>query len=166
MAKFSVNTHRLDPYKNFRFRVRIGTEYVAGLSKMSPLKRTNEVIEWREAGDNGTVRKLPGRTKFEPLTFERGVTHDPLFNEWANTVNNPQGDAANSLLDYRQDIGVEVLNAQGNPALAFKIKRAWVSEYQALSEMDANANAVSIETLKVEFEGFELDAAVPEPTET
>lgn len=166
MAKFSTNKHRLDPYKNFRFRVKVGTEYVAALSKMSALKKTVEVIEWREAGDSGTVRKLPGRTKYEPITMERGVTHDPLFHDWANTVNNPAGDAANSLKGYRLDIGIEVLNAQGVPALAFKVNRAWVSEYQALGEMDANANAVNIESLKIEFEAFELDRAVVEPAET
>ena len=166
MAKFSTNTHRLDPYKNFRFRVKIGNDYVAALSKMSPVKRTTEVVEWREAGDSGTVRKLPGRHKFEPITLERGVTHDRAFHDWASTLNHPDGDAANSLLNYRRELVIEVLNMQQTVVMAIKVHRAWVSEYQALGEMDAGANAVNIVMLKLEYEGFEIDEAVTEPAET
>lgn len=166
MPPFNVNTHRIDPYKNFKFRVLWDNEPVAGLSKMSALKRMTEVIEWREAGGPSIVRKLPGRTKFEPITLEAGVTHDPKFMAWADQVNNPQGDAAMSLLNYRKEVVVEVLNLQGTPALSFKLQRAWVSEFQALPEMDANANAVAIQTLKLEFEGFQIDEAVTEPTES
>jgi phage tail-like protein len=166
MPPFSVNTHRIDPYKNFKFRVIWDNEPVAGLSKMSALKRTTEVIEWREAGGPSIVRKLPGRTKFEPITLEAGLTHDRKFMAWADQVNNPQGDAAMSLLNYRKEVIVEVLNLQGVPVLSFKLKRAWVSEFQVLPEMDANANAVAIGSIKLEHEGFEQDFAVTEPTES
>jgi len=166
MPPFNVNTHRIDPYKNFKFRVLWDNLPVAGLSKMSAVKRTTEVIEWREAGGPSIIRKLPGRTKFEPITLESGLTHDRQFMDWADLVNNPQGDAAMSLLNYRKEVVVEVLNLQGGPAMAFKLRRAWVSEFQAVPEMDANANAVAIQTLKLEFEGFEIDEAVTEPTES
>lgn len=166
MPPFNVNTHRIDPYKNFKFRVIWDNEPVAGLSKMSALKRMTEVIEWREAGGPSIVRKLPGRTKFEPITLEAGLTHDIKFMAWADQVNNPQGDAAMSLLNYRKEVVVEVLNLQGTPALSFKLQRAWVSEFQAIPELDANANAIAIQTLKLEFEGFEIDEAVTEPTES
>jgi phage tail-like protein len=166
MPMFSVNAHRIDPYKNFRFRVSWDNQPVAALSKMSALKRITEVIEWRAAGDSSVVRKHAGRTKCEPMTLEQGVTHDRQFVNWANLVNNPLGDAATSLVNYRKEIIIEVLNLQGVPALAYKLSRAWVSEFQALPEMDANANAVAISTIKFEFENFILDEAVAEPAET
>jgi phage tail-like protein len=166
MPMFTVNAHRIDPYANFKFRVSWDNQPVAALSKMSALKRMTEVIEWRAAGDTSIVRKLPGRSKFEPITLEAGVTHDRQFMAWANLVNNPLGDAATSLVNYRKEVIIEVLNLQGTPALAFKLNRAWVSEFQALPEMDANANAVAIQTLKFEFENFELDEAVAEPAES
>lgn len=166
MPMFSVNTHRIDPYSNFKFRVSWDTQPVAGLSKMSALKKTTEVTEWRAAADNSIVRKLPGRTKFEPVTLEAGLSHDRKFLDWANLVNNPEGDAQGSLLNYRKEIIIAVLNLQGRTAMQFKLSRAWVSEFQALPEMDANANAVAIQSVKFEFENFELDQTIAEPAET
>ena len=166
MPQFSVNTHRLDPYKNFKFRVLWETTPVAGLSKMSAIKRSTEVIEWREAGGPSIVRKLPGRTKFEPVTLESGLSHDTKLIAWADQVNNPLGDAAMSLKNYRKDVTVEVHNMQGTPVMAFTLLRAWVAEFQALPEMDANANAVAIQTLKFEYEGFKVEATPAEPAET
>lgn len=165
MPQFSVNSHRNDPYKSFRFRVLLDGRPVAGLSKMGALKKTTEAIEWREAGDPSIVRKLPGRTKFEPITMEAGLTHDTTFEEWANLVNNLDGSAAMSLAKYRKDLLIEVLNLQGTPVLRFKVRRAWVSEYQATPEMDANANTVAITMIKIEHEGFQRDASLAEPAE-
>lgn len=166
MPQFTVNSHRRDPYKNFKFRVIWDNQPVAGLSKMSAVKRTTEVIEWREAGGASIIRKMPGRTKFEPITLEAGLTHDRQFLAWADQVNNPQGDAATSLVNYRKEVTIEVLNMQGTPAMALKLSRAWVSEFQMLPEMDANANAVAIQTLKLEYEGFSVDESVAEPAES
>lgn len=164
MPSFVVNTHRQDPYKNFKFRVRFGNEVVAGISKMSAIKKTTEAVEWREAGGPSVVRKMPGRTKFEPVTLEAGLTHDKAFIQWAELVNSPLGDAATSLKGYRREVVIEVLNMQGKPALVFTLHRAWPSEFQALPEMDGNANAVAIQSLKFEYEGFTLEDV--EPTET
>lgn len=166
MPMFSVNSHRIDPYKNFKFRVLWDNNAVAALSKMSAIKRSTEVVEWRAAGDSSIVRKMPGRSKFEPVTLEQGLSHDRQFMDWANLVNNPQGDAAASLLNYRKEVRIEVLNLQGVAAMAFTLSRAWVSEFQALPEMDANANAVAIQTVKFEYENFFLDEATVEPAET
>ena len=166
MAKFSVNTHRFDPYKNFKFRIKWDGRYVAGVSKVSALKRTTELVNHREGGDPSTDRISPGRTKFEPITLERGVTHDPEFETWANLVYNTDGDAAISLKNFRKDIILELLNLQGNVVKSYKIFRCWVSEYQALPELDANANAVAIEMMVLQNEGWERDLAVTEPTET
>jgi phage tail-like protein len=162
---FPVNPHRLDPYKNFKFRIYFlpMSGPVAAVSKMSAVKKTTEAIEWREAGGPSVVRKMPGRTKFEPITLEAGVTHDKTFIDWAQQVNHPLGDAVTSPLNFRREIIVHVLNMQGNPALQVTLHRAWPSEFQALPELDANANAIAIQTLKLEYEGFTvLDVETPE----
>lgn len=164
MPQFTANTHRIDPYKNFKFKVKWDNLYVAGLSKMSAIKRSTEVIEWREAGGPSVIRKFPGRTKHEPVTLENGLTHDEQLITWANQVNNPLGDKAMSLKNYRKEVSVEVLNLQGVVVMSFLLHRAWVSEFQALPEMDANANAIAIQTLKFEYEGFTFTNS--EPTET
>lgn len=167
MAQFSVNTKRFDPYKNFKFRVKWDAKYVAGISKMSVLKRTTEVVKHRDGGDPSSSRKSPGRTEYEAITLERGVTHDKEFEQWANKVWNFGAGlgAEASLADFRKDIIVEVYNEAGQLALAYKVYRCWVSEYQALPDLDANANAIAIQHLKLENEGWERDTQVQEPAE-
>jgi phage tail-like protein len=167
MAQFSVNAQRFDPYKNFKFRVKWDGRYVAGVSKVGALKRSIEMIEHREGGDPSTSRKSPGRAKFEAITLERGVTHDTEFEKWANKVwNFGSGLGAEvSLRDFRKDIIIEVYNEAGQLALAYKVYRCWVSEFQALPDLDANANAIAIQTLKLENEGWERDYDVTEPNE-
>lgn len=167
MAQFSVNPTRFDPYKNFKFRVKWDGRYTAGVSKVSALRRTTEVVEHREGGDPSTSRKSPGRTKYEAITLERGVTHDPEFERWANKVWHFGAGlgAEASLKDFRRDLIIEVYNEAGQLALAYKVYRCWVSEYQALPDLDANANAIAIQHLKLENEGWERDEAVAEPSE-
>ncbi|MCB9765343.1 MAG: phage tail protein [Alphaproteobacteria bacterium] len=167
MAQFSVNSTRFDPYKNFKFRLKWDGNYVAGISKVSPLKRTTEVIEHRSGGDPSTPYKAPGMTKYEPITLERGVTHDVTFEQWANKVWNHGASlgAEVSLKDFRKDMILEVYNEAGQLVLAYKIYRAWVSEFQAMPELDANGNAVAIQMLTLENEGWERDYDVGEPTE-
>lgn len=167
MAQFSVNAQRFDPYKNFKFRVKWDGRYVAGIAKVGSLKRTTEMVEHREGGDPSTSRKSPGRTSFEAITLERGVTHDGEFEQWANKVwNFGSGLGAEvSLKDFRKDIIIEVYNEAGQLVLAYKVFRCWVSEYQAFPEMDANANAIAIQTIKLENEGWERDYEVVEPSE-
>lgn len=167
MTQFSVNTHRFDPYKNFKFRVKVDGRYVAGVSKVSGLKRTTEVVRHREGGDPSSSRKSPGRTEYEAVTLERGVTHDLDFERWAAKVWNFGAGlgAESSLKDFRKDIIIELYNEAGQLVLAYKLYRCWVSEYQALPDLDANANAVALQTLKLENEGWERDDSVTEPTE-
>ncbi|MFE7836514.1 phage tail protein [Streptomyces sp. NPDC057474] len=167
MAQFSVNAQRFDPYKNFKFRLRWDGRYVAGVSKVSALKRTTEVVEHRDGADPSTARKSPGRTKYEAITLTRGVTHDVEFEQWANKVwNFGSGLGAEvSLKDFRKDLIIELYNEAGQLVLAYKVFRAWVSEFQSLPELDANANAVAIQTLKLENEGWERDLDVVEPQE-
>ena len=167
MAEFAVNPTRFDPYKNFKFRVKWDGHYVAGVSRVSALKRTTEVIEHREGGDPSTSRKSPGRTQFEPITLERGVTHDPDFEQWANkvwTLGAGPGSEV-SLKDFRKDIVIEIYNEAGQLALAYKVFRCWVSEFTALPDLDANAGAVLLQHIKLENEGWERDTSVGEPTE-
>ena len=167
MAQFSVNASRFDPYKNFKFRVKWDGRYVAGVSKVGALKRSTEMVEHREGGDPSTSRKSPGRTKFEAISLERGVTHDTEFEQWANKVwNFGSGLGAEvSLKDFRKDLIIEVYNEAGQLALAYKVFRCWVSEYQAMPDLDANANAVAIQSIKLEHEGWERDYDVTEPSE-
>jgi len=167
MAQFSVNPSRFDPYKNFKFRVMWDGRYVAGVSKVGALKRSTEVVEHREGGDPSTSRKSPGRTKYEPITLERGVTHDLEFEAWAGKVwrLGAGAGAEVSLADFRKDVIVDVFNEAGQKAVSYRIYRCWVSEYQSLPDLDANANAVAIQTLKLENEGWERDTSVTEPTE-
>jgi phage tail-like protein len=167
MAQFTVNAQRFDPYKNFKFRVKWDNKYVAGISKVSSLKRTTEVVKHRDGGDPSSSRKSPGRTEYEAITLERGVTHDKEFEQWANKVwNFGAGLGAEvSLKDFRKDLIIEIYNEAGQLALAYKVFRCWVSEFQALPDFDANANAVAIQHLKLENEGWLRDNEVAEPSE-
>jgi phage tail-like protein len=166
MPQFTVNTNRIDPYKNFKFRVKWDGRYVAGVSKVSTLKRTTEVVKHRDGAYMSTSVKAPGRTEYDPITIERGVTHDTDFQDWANKVwqyGNALGSEV-SLKDFRKPMTIEVLNEAGQVAIAYNIYRCWVSEYQATADLDGNANAVLIQHIKIENEGWE-NAGVPEPTE-
>ena len=167
MAQSSVNAQRFDPYKNFKFRVKWDGRYVAGVSKVSLLKRTTEVVKHREGGDPSSSRKSPGRTEYEAITLDRGVTHDVEFERWANKVwkyGSGLG-AETSLKDFRKDFTIEVYNEAGQLAIAYNVYRCWVSEWQALPDLDANANAVAIQHIKLENEGWERAYDVAEPTE-
>jgi phage tail-like protein len=167
MAQFTVNPQRFDPYKNFKFRVKWDGRFVAGVSKVSALKRTTEVVKHREGGDPSSSRKSPGRTEFEAITLERGVTHDKEFEQWANKVWNLGSGLGSevSLKDFRKDIILELYNEAGQLAISFKVFRCWVSEFQAMPDLDANANAIAIQHLKLENEGWERDQDVVEPAE-
>lgn len=167
MAQFSVNPSRFDPYKNFKFRVKWDGRYVAGVSKISALRRSTEVIEHREGGDPNSSRKSPGRTTFEPIILERGVTHDVEFEQWANKVWNLGAGmgAEASLKDFRKDITIEIHNEAGQLVIAYRIYRCWVSEYQALPDLDANCSAILVQHIKLENEGWERDHDVAEPAE-
>jgi phage tail-like protein len=167
MAQFTVNPARFDPYKNFKFRVKWDGRYVAGVSKVGALKRTTEVVKHRDGGDPSTSRKSPGRSEFEAVTLERGVTHDVEFEQWANKVWNLGSGLGSevSLADFRKDVLIELLNESGQVVKSYRLFRCWVSEYQSMPDLDANANAVAIEHLKLENEGWERDVAVVEPSE-
>jgi phage tail-like protein len=167
VAQFSVNAQRFDPYKTYKFRVKWDGRYVAGISKVSALKRTTEVVTHRSGGDPSSARSSPGQTKYEPITLERGVTHDRDFEQWANKVwNHGAGPGAElSLKDFRKDLIIEVFNEAGQLVLAYKIYSCWVSEYQALPELDASANSVAIQTLQLQHDGWDRDVEVGEPTE-
>lgn len=164
---FPANAHRHDPYRTFKFQVLIDGQPVAGLKKMGALKKTTEAVKWRTGGDPSHERVLPGGTSYEAVSLEQGLTHDPVFEKWANLVNNIEGDSGMSLKNYRKDIVINMLNLQGQVAISYKLFRAWVSEFQALPEMDAGSmNTVGIQTLTLQHEGWERDTSVTEPTES
>jgi phage tail-like protein len=167
MPPFTKTPLRFDPYKNFKFRLKFGNSstYVAGISKLGALKRTTAVVEHREGGDPSSPYKSPGLTKYEALMLERGVTHDTDFEAWASKVWNFHGGfgAESSLKDFRKDITIDVFNEAGQKVISYQVFRCWVSEYQALGDFDANANAVLIQHIKLENEGWQRDLSVKEP---
>jgi len=167
MAQFTVNQQRFDPYKNFKFRVKWDGKYVAGVSKVGVLKRTTEVVKHREGGDPSSSRKSAGRTEYDAIQLERGVTHDTEFEKWENKVWNFGSGLGveSSLADFRKDIIIELYNEAGQLVISYKVYRCWVSEYQALPDLDANANAVAIQNIKLENEGWERDYETVEPQE-
>jgi len=167
MASFSVNPQRVDPYKNFKFRVRWEGRTVAGISRVSGLRRRTEVIQHREGAQPSLPRKSPGLTSFDPIVLERGLTHDQEFERWANKVWQLGATSGTevSLRDFRRDIGVEILNEAGQMVLAYRVYRCWISEYQALPDLDANGVDVAIESITLENEGWERDVTVKEPAE-
>ncbi|MFO0579850.1 MAG: phage tail protein [Polyangia bacterium] len=167
MPQFSVNTHRFDPYQNYKFRVKWDGRYVAGVQKVGALRRTTEVVKHREGSDPSSSRKMPGRTEYEAITLERGVTHDVEFESWANKVwkHGAGLGSESSLKDFRKDLTIELLNEAGQVAMAYNVYRCWVSEYQALPDLDANGNGIAIQHIKLEHEGWERDSAYTEPTE-
>ncbi len=167
MAQFTVNSHRFDPYKNYKFRVKWDGKFVAGISKVGALSRSTQVVEHREGGDPSTSRKSPGQTKYEAITMERGVTHDKDFEIWANKVWNYGSGLGSevSLKDFRKDLIIEVYNEAGQLAIAYKVFRCWVSEFKALPDLDAKSNEIAIQSIKLENEGWERDYEVAEPSE-
>lgn len=166
MAQFTVNTERIDPYKNFKFRVVWDGQPVAGVSKVSGLKRTTELVSHRHGGDLSTKRHSPGVSSFEAITIERGITHDTAFEEWATQTYSTSGDSAVSLKNFRKDIRIDLYNLQGVKVRSWQVFRCWVSEYTAVPELDANANAIAFESIVIQNEGFVRDEAVTEPAET
>jgi phage tail-like protein len=156
------STNRFDPYRNFRFQVKLDGQYVAGLTKMGALKRTTEMVEFREAGINITSRKLPGKSTYQAVTLEAGVTYDTTFEDWANLVNDFASHSITNLGEFRKNVTVDVFNEAGQKVLSYNLYRCWVSEYQALPDLDAGANAVAITTIKLEYEWFERDLNVNE----
>lgn len=165
MAEFNVNVHRRDPYRNFNFRIILDGEVVAGVTKVSALRRITEPVEYRTGHEETSSRTAPGPTRFEPITLERGITHDPVFEQWARLSFDPAQGQPGSLKDYRKDLVIELLNLAGQVVARYQVRRAWVSEFQALPELDANGNAVAIQMIKLEHEGFDRDPSVEEPAE-
>lgn len=167
MPQFAVNPTRFDPYKNFKFRVKWDNRYVAGITRVSALRRVTEVIEHREGGDPSTSRKSPGRTRFEPIVLERGVTHDTEFEAWANKVwRHGAGGAEVALKDFRKDVLIELYNEAGQLVISYRVFRCWVSEFQALPDLEAGTGSVAIQSITLQNEGWERDEAVVEPKET
>jgi phage tail-like protein len=168
---FVKNAHRYDPYKNYKFRVKLKGDdgnyrVVLGVSKVGSLKRTTEVVKHRGGGENSTDHKSPGRTTYDGITMERGITHDRDFEKWANMVHPYSGDASMDLVNYKKDMMLEVMNEKGHVAFRYFLYDCWISEYTSMPDLDANANAVAIENIKIELEGWERDTETKEPDES
>lgn len=168
MPEFAVNTHRRQPYSQFKFRVQWDGRIVAGVSAVSAMTRTTDVVAHRAGGDLNVVHRSPGRTRFEPVTLKRGITHDVAFEEWANLVHVPgaPGGGEVALAAYRKDVVLQLMNEAGQVVLAYVLHGAWVSTFTAVPDLDANGAAVvAIESIELQVESWERDTAVTEPTE-
>ncbi|SRR5258705_12537985 len=167
MAKgFVVNANRVDPYKSFKFRVKWDGKVVLGVSKVSALKRTTEVVKHRDGGDNSTDHKSPGRTTYDAVTMERGLTHDREFEAWARKVHDSKGDTLMDLANYKKELILEMMNEKGHVVFRYFLHACWVSDFTALPELNSNANALAIESLKIELEGWDRDEDTKEPKES
>lgn len=166
-VEFTVNTHRFDPYKQFKFRVKWDGKYIPGVFRVNGLHRNTMVITMREGTGPNMQKKMPGETVYEQIILERGRTHDTAFEQWANKVwNYGSGPGKEvSLQDFRKDIIIELLNETGQIVMAFKVYRCWPSRYSPLQELDANSNEIAVEKLVLEHEGWERDYEVHEPLE-
>jgi phage tail-like protein len=162
---FVKNAHRVDPYKTYKFRLIMDDKPVLGVSKVGQLRRTTTVVPYRSGGENSTDHKSPGRTQYDGLTLERGITHDVEFEKWANLVHPYAGDVAMDLVGYKKELILEVMNEKGHVALRYFLHGCWVSEFTAVPALDANANAVAVEMIKIELDGWERDTATQEPNE-
>ncbi len=162
---FVKNAHRIDPYKTYKFRVLWDKKTVMGVHKVSPLKRTTNVVPHRSGGENSTDHKSPGRTTYDAVTLERGITHDPEFEAWANKIHPYPGDVAMDLVNYKKELALEVMNEKGHVVLRYFLHDCWVSDFTAVPALDANANAVAIESIKIELSGWERDPDTKEPDE-
>lgn len=166
MTEFAVNPHRLDPYKRFKFQIIVDGEIVPGVSHVSALSRQTEIVSFRSGSFLNQFLKAPGLTTFDPIVLKRGITHDTTFEDWAELAYNPAGDAGMSLKNFRKDMRINLLNQQGTVVLSYMVFRAWVTRYEPLPELCADASEVAMETIVLEHEGFERDRSVTEPVET
>lgn len=160
---FTKDAKRIDPYKNFKFRVSWDGKTVLGVSKVGSLKRTTEVVKHRDGGDNSHDSKSPGRTSYDAVTMERGITHDLEFEAWANKIHSWAGDAAMDLANFKKELTLEVMNEKNQVAFRYFLHDCWVSEFTSVPELNANANAVAIESIKIEINGWERDPDTKEP---
>ena len=163
---FVVNANRFDPYKNFKFRVLLEGRIVMGVSKVGALKRSTEVVNYRSGGGNTYDFKSPGRTKYEAVTMERGLTHDPDFEEWAAAVHTFGSDASTDLRNYKKALTVEMMNLRNQPAVRYFLHDCWPSSYTAMADLSASENAVLIENLTLSVGGWERDFDLAEPDES
>lgn len=166
MTEFSVNPHRRHAYGNRRFRVRWDGRVVPGVTRVSGLVRRTDTIATRDGNDPGTPLPTPGETTYEPITLERGRTHDDAFEAWADLVFDRDAESGETDLDeFQKSVVVDLLNEGGQVVMAFHVFDCWPSEYVALGTLDANDPERATESLTLQHTGWVRDEAVTEPAE-
>ncbi|HLN88633.1 MAG TPA: phage tail protein [Candidatus Binatia bacterium] len=163
---FEKKKNREDPYGNFKFRVKDSNgKTILGVSKIGALRRTTEVVKFREGGRSLADTKSPGRTSCDAMILERGITYDPNFENWANMVHSYGEKASMDLRNYKRDLALEVMNEKGQVMKRYFLYRCWVSEYSALPQLDTNQNAILVERIKLELKGWEREADTHDPND-
>jgi phage tail-like protein len=165
VSSFRGNTHRLDPYKNFKLRVTWDGSSVPGVDRASPLGWQADVTEYRDGADPDTVHHLPGRIHYEAIALEREVTRDTAFEQWADQVRRLSPGAGQTGASYRKNIRVEVLDAAGRVVLAYDAYQCWPSGYRVLAGLDAAGRGRVTEELTLSCEGWQRDAGVVWPAQ-
>lgn len=153
-------TSQFDPFRKFKFRIKIANQVVAALTKCSALTVSVESKEFRAGDMDSFKQKLPGLVSFEPITLEQGVTNDKTFEAWAtamaNYLGNKGADSQKTPDNFRKEIDIEIYNLNNQKVKAYRVYQCWVSKYTAVPDLDASSGDVMIQTLVLENEGIQV----------
>jgi phage tail-like protein len=137
---------RVDPYRNFSFLIEIDGITQAGFSDCTGFGASTDPIEYREGGENRTVRKLPGMTKYNNITLKWGITDSRELYDWYRDVVNGKIERKNG--------SIILLDLQGQEVLRWNFFNGWPSKWDG-PDFTAKGNDVAIETLEIANEGTE-----------
>jgi phage tail-like protein len=137
---------RVDPYKNFKFLVEIDGIVQAGFSDCSGFGSNVEVVEYREGGDNSTVRKLPGKISFPDIELKWGLTDSRELYDWHRAAVNGQIQRKNGSIIVLDDVGAEKVR--------WNFVNAWPSKWHGPT-LTGKGNDVAIDGLTISCEGVE-----------
>ncbi len=137
---------RVDPYRNFNFLVEIGGITQAGFSDCSGFGSSTDPIEYREGGENTTVRKLPGMTKHTNITLKWGLTDSRELYDWYREI-------VTGIVD-RKNGSIVVLDLDGKEKVRWNFYQGWPTKWDG-PDFSAKGTDVAIETLEIAHEGIE-----------
>ena len=164
---FTASVLKYDPYRKFKFLVKWDGAYVAGVHKVTALTKSVDAVDWRTGGDHNNTAKVPGLTKYEPITMERGLCADTRFIDWMKLVNTYQaagGTTVESVHTFRKDLIIEMYNLANEKVLSVSVFKAWPSKL-TVADFDAKANELAIEVLELQHEGWQIDERPGSPDE-
>jgi phage tail-like protein len=147
-----------DPYRKFKFLVKWNNAVVMAVHKVSSITKSIDPIDWRTGGDSNFSAKVPGLTKWEPITLERGLSADTAFQEWMVLVNKytKAGLGADEAVHaFRKNLNIEMYSLQNELVMTINVYNAWPSKL-TIADFDAKANELAIEHMELQNEGWDL----------